>query len=75
MALVRRSLGIAFGIPTPSWLLEAGSVLIRTQTELVLKSRWVEPRKLLDAGFAFEYPSLAGALNEIATGRPKPSLT
>ncbi|BCW39145.1 NAD-dependent epimerase [Arthrobacter sp. StoSoilB3] len=75
MALVRRSLGIAFGVPTPSWLLEAGSVLIRTQTELVLKSRWVEPRKLLDAGFAFEYPSLAGALNEIATGRPKPSLT
>ena len=68
MALVRRSFGVPFGVPTPSWMLEAGSVLIRTQTELVLKSRWVEPRKLLDAGFAFEYPSLAGALNEIAAG-------
>jgi NAD dependent epimerase/dehydratase family enzyme len=56
-----------FGIPTPAWLLEAGAVLIRTQTELVLKSRWVEPRKLLDAGFSFQYPALAGALNE--TGR------
>ncbi|QSZ47688.1 NAD-dependent epimerase [Arthrobacter sp. D5-1] len=66
MAMVRRSMGVPFGIPTPAWLLEAGAVLIRTQTELVLKSRWVEPRKLLDAGFAFEYPSLAGALNEIA---------
>ncbi|MCT9871511.1 TIGR01777 family oxidoreductase [Paenarthrobacter aurescens] len=68
MSLVRRSLGVPFGIPTPAWLLEAGAVLIRTQTELVLKSRWVEPRKLLDAGFAFEHPSLAGALNEIAEG-------
>ncbi|WGM21348.1 TIGR01777 family oxidoreductase [Paenarthrobacter sp. OM7] len=75
MAMVRRSMGVSFGIPTPAWLLEAGAVLIRTQTELVLKSRWVEPRKLLDAGFAFEYPSLAGALNEIANAHPKPSLT
>ncbi|MEJ1115216.1 TIGR01777 family oxidoreductase [Paenarthrobacter sp. CCNWLY172] len=75
MAMVRRSMGVPFGIPTPAWLLEAGAVLIRTQTELVLKSRWVEPRKLLDAGFAFEYPSLAGALNQIANAHPKPSLT
>lgn len=69
MAMVRRSLGVPFGIPTPAWLLEAGAVLIRTQTELVLKSRWVAPRKLLDAGFAFEHPSLAGALNDIAKGK------
>ncbi|MBP2267484.1 NAD dependent epimerase/dehydratase family enzyme [Pseudarthrobacter sp. PvP004] len=73
MALVRRSMGVPFGIPTPAWLLEAGAVLIRTQTELVLKSRWVEPRKLLDAGFTFGYPSLAGALNQIAN--PTRSLT
>ncbi|UXM92361.1 TIGR01777 family oxidoreductase [Paenarthrobacter sp. JL.01a] len=68
MALVRQSLGVPFGFPTPSWLLAAGAILIRTQTELVLKSRWVEPRRLLDAGFAYEYPSLAGALNEITEG-------
>lgn len=68
MWLVRRSLGVPFGIPTPAWLLEAGAVLIRTQTELVLKSRWVEPRKLLDAGFVFEYPSLAGALAALRRG-------
>ena len=75
MSLVRQSLGVPFGVPTPAWLLEAGAVLIRTQTELVLKSRWVEPRKLLDAGFAFEHPTLAGALNQIANAHPKPSLT
>jgi uncharacterized protein (TIGR01777 family) len=68
MSLVRQSMGVPFGIPTPTWLLEAGAVLIRTQTELVLKSRWVEPRKLLDAGFAFEHPTLSGALNQIARG-------
>jgi len=75
MGLVRQSMGVPFGIPTPAWLLEAGAVLIRTQTELVLKSRWVEPRKLLDAGFDFQYPTLAGALNEIAAGRHERSLT
>lgn len=75
MSLVRQSMGVPFGIPTPAWLLEAGAVLIRTQTELVLKSRWVEPRKLLDAGFAFEHPTLADALNDIAKQAPKPSLT
>ncbi|MDR6639787.1 TIGR01777 family oxidoreductase [Paenarthrobacter nitroguajacolicus] len=74
MSLVRQSMGVPFGIPTPAWLLEAGAVLIRTQTELVLKSRWVEPRKLLDAGFAFEHPTLADALNDIAKQVPKPSL-
>jgi uncharacterized protein (TIGR01777 family) len=69
MSLVRQSMGVPFGIPTPAWLLEAGALLIRTQPELVLKSRWVEPRKLVDAGFSFMYPALAGALNAIARGK------
>ncbi|WP_314324819.1 TIGR01777 family oxidoreductase [Paenarthrobacter ilicis] len=69
MAMVRQSMRVPFGIPTPAWLLEAGAVLIRTQTELVLKSRWVEPRKLLDAGFAFQHPSSAGALNHLAKAK------
>ena len=45
-----------------------GAVLIRTETELVLKSRWVQPRKLLDAGFVFRRPESGSALKEI-TGR------
>lgn len=68
MDLVRRSQGVPFGLPAPRWLLELGAILIRTETELVLKSRWVAPRKLLDAGFTFEFPGLAGALNNIFEG-------
>ncbi len=68
MKLVRRAHGVPLGLPTPVWLLELGAVLIRTETELVLKSRWVQPRKLLDAGFIFRHPELGSALKEI-TGR------
>lgn len=68
MRLVRRAHGVPFGLPTPGWLLELGAVMIRTETELVLKSRWVQPRKLLDAGFIFRHAELGRALQDI-TGR------
>jgi uncharacterized protein len=38
---------------------------MRTETELLLKSRWVIPKRLLDAGFEFEFPTLEGALRDI----------
>lgn len=68
MKLLRRAHGVPLGLPTPVWLLELGAVLIRTETELVLKSRWVQPRKLLDAGFIFRHPELGSSLQDI-TGR------
>ncbi|MCF3109530.1 TIGR01777 family oxidoreductase [Niabella sp. CC-SYL272] len=52
---------------SPEWLLKLGAILIGTETELVLKSRWVVPQKLLEAGFAFQYPTLNEALDEIWT--------
>ena len=70
MHFVRRAYGSRLGIPTPAWLLRLGAVLIRTDTELVLKSRWVQPQKLLDAGFIFRQPELGRALLSIAKGRP-----
>jgi uncharacterized protein (TIGR01777 family) len=70
MRLVRRAYGARLGIPTPAWLLRLGAVLIRTETELVLKSRWVQPQKLIDAGFIFRQPELGRALLAIAKGRP-----
>ncbi|MGJ9423814.1 TIGR01777 family oxidoreductase [Aeromicrobium sp. CF3.5] len=66
MASVRRSMGRRRGLPTPSWLLEAGSRIIRTEAELVLKSRWVQPQVLLDSTFEFAHPTLDGALVQIA---------
>lgn len=69
MRLTRKAYGAKAGIPTPAWLLKLGAVLVRTETELVLKSRWVQPKKLLDAGFTFAHPELRGALLDIAGGR------
>ncbi|GJM83498.1 NAD-dependent epimerase [Paenibacillus sp. HMSSN-139] len=43
MARLRRAMGVPVGLPAPRWLLELGARLIRTETELVLKSRWVLP--------------------------------
>ena len=65
MATLRRVLGVRLGIPTPRFVLELGSMVIRTETELVLKSRWVVPERLLAAGYRFEYPELEPALREI----------
>jgi uncharacterized protein (TIGR01777 family) len=68
MAAVRRVNRAPFGLPTPAWLLTLGAVMIRTETELVLKSRWVSSRKLREAGFVWRHPELAGALADIAGG-------
>lgn len=62
MATVRRVLGVRFGPPTPRWMLEIGAMGIRTETELILKSRWVLPEKLTAAGYAFQHPALEEAL-------------
>jgi hypothetical protein len=65
MKSIGEALHVKVGLPTPEWLLEIGAVLIRTETELVLKSRWVLPDRLLNSGFTFTYPTLASALEEV----------
>jgi hypothetical protein len=65
MATLRRVLGVRFGIPLFGWMLGLGAFAIRTETELLLKSRWVVPTRLLAAGFEFEFPDLEGALRDI----------
>jgi uncharacterized protein (TIGR01777 family) len=71
MATLRRVLGVPFGVPLPRIALELGARVIRTETELILKSRWVLPKRLLDAGFVFEHPDLEEALRDILD-RPAP---
>ncbi|WP_260684130.1 TIGR01777 family oxidoreductase [Rhodococcus sp. KBS0724] len=68
---VRTSLGRARGLPTPDWMLKLGARVIRTEAELVLKSRWVAPGVLSDTGFQFTYPTLTSALNQIVQETPR----
>lgn len=69
MASLRRILGMWFGLPAFRWMLELGTFAIRGETELVLKSRWVIPERLLDAGYDFRFPELEPALREIVERR------
>ncbi len=65
MTKFRKYMNVPFGLSTPKWLLEIGAVFIKTETELILKSRWVIPERLLQAGFIFKYNTIDEALYEI----------
>lgn len=65
MEIMREQMGRSSGLSASKWMLELGSAFIRTETELVLKSRWVIPDRLVKAGFSFEYPAIDDALSEI----------
>ena len=57
MRTLRQAWGMPVGLPAKAWMLELGAIFLRTETELILKSRRVEPRRLLKAGFTFQYPT------------------
>jgi uncharacterized protein len=64
---LRAAWGQPIGFPNPAWMIEIGSFLLRTESELVLKSRWVIPTKLVDAGFTFNFPDWPAAAHELVT--------
>ena len=65
MKTFRKAMNSKIGLPSPAWLLKIGAVIIKTEPELILKSRWVVPEKLLEAGYTFKYPILETALKNI----------
>lgn len=65
MAGLRRAYGARVGLPASNWMLEVGALVLRTETELVLKSRRVVPRRLLEAGFEFGFPEWSGAAADL----------
>lgn len=65
MHTLRTITGHRFGLPAYAWMLRMGAWIIGTETELVLKSRWVMPARLLKEGFVFNYPLLEGAFKQI----------
>jgi uncharacterized protein len=65
MQAFRKNIGTPFGLPTPSWLLKIGAIIIKTETELILKSRWVIPERLTQAGFHLKFQYIDAALKNI----------
>lgn len=62
MQAIRKACGMPLGLPAPKWLLKIGAAIIGTETELILKSRWVMPTRLLNMGFKFRYPEVEDAV-------------
>jgi uncharacterized protein (TIGR01777 family) len=65
MRILRETWGRGWGLPASRWMLEAGAFVLRTETELILKSRRVVPGRLLTSGFRFRFPEWAGAAADL----------
>ena len=61
MAALRQAAGVRIGLPATRWMLEIGAFFLRTETELILKSRRVVPTRLIQAGFRFQFPDWPNA--------------
>ncbi|MGV3615217.1 MAG: TIGR01777 family oxidoreductase [Fimbriimonas sp.] len=64
--ILRQAAGTPIGLPAAAWMIEIGTWAMRTESELVLKSRRVVPRRLLDAGFSFAFPDWQDACRDLA---------
>jgi uncharacterized protein (TIGR01777 family) len=62
---LRQAWGVRMGLPASAWMIEVGSFLMRTESELVLKSRNVVPGRLLAAGFRFLFPDWPDAARDL----------
>jgi uncharacterized protein (TIGR01777 family) len=65
MRMLREAYGVPFGLPARDWMLEIGAAFMRTETELILKSRRVVPQRLLECGFTFKFPSWSDAAADL----------
>lgn len=65
MKAIREAARISFGLPASRWMLEVGAFFMRTETELILKSRRVVPGRLAKDGFAFKFPSWPEAAEDL----------
>jgi uncharacterized protein (TIGR01777 family) len=65
MAALHEAVGMPLSLPVPAWALEIGAFFLCTETELILKSRRVVPRRLLEAGFTFRHPHWPEAAKDL----------
>ena len=66
MRALRSAWGVPVGLPATKWMAELGAFALRSDTELLLKSRRVVPGRLLDEGFTFEYDRWSAAAEDLA---------
>ncbi|WP_026059764.1 epimerase [Microbacterium yannicii] len=71
MATLRRVVGAPVGLPAWRFMLEPAMFVLRTEPELILKSRWAEPEVLTEAGYRFTYPDLEPALRDVVADRAR----
>ena len=64
MRTLRRIVGAPGGLPAYRWMLEPAMWALRTEPELILKSRWTVPERLTAAGYRFAHPELEEALRD-----------
>jgi len=67
MATLRDLCGVPFGLPAAAWMLEVGAFLLRTETELIIKSRPVAPGRLRAGGFQFRFTQMRDAMADLLT--------
>jgi hypothetical protein len=67
MRTLREAWGTRIGLPAPAWMIEIGTWMMRTESELVLKSRRVVPGRLLEAGFTFVFPEWPAAARDLVS--------
>ena len=65
MRTLRAAWGTSLGLPATRWMLEIGAFFLRTETELILKSRRVVPGRLLQSGFDFRFPKWREAARDL----------
>jgi uncharacterized protein len=73
MQALREAWAVPIGLPAAAWMIGAAGLLLRTESELVLKSRRVVPGRLLDAGFQFQFPEWPAAARDLAARYPRAS--
>lgn len=65
MHQLRTAIGAVYGLPLPAWLIRLGAWIVGTETELILKSRWVLPARIMQEGFSFRFPDIRNALENL----------
>jgi len=65
MAALREAWDMPNGLPAPASLIHIGTFFLRSEPELILKSRYVVPGRLLAAGFEFKFPAWPEAAEDL----------